>query len=358
MFGLPQLPRTLEASVRDVSSERPEVRVSAIADLVRHARLSDAAHARAVPLLCERLADPHAAVRSAAAVALGDVGANEAMASLVVAMEDDDAHVRQMAINALGELADARALPRLRRALSDARPEVRYQALIAFSHTADRAGGLESSEVDDVLFEAVSDPDDAIAHIALRLAEERLDAGHRPDERLLVRARALVSERSDASPSVTLVAAILLAKSGDPRGYPTLLAIVRGERLRGEAPSLEEERAAVELVGQLGLEEATPHLMRRAWSVTRWFRDTSAFHARIALACLGNPRAKDEILRELRSSRADVRAGAVVSAGRARILEARPILEKFDATSVDPELVREALASIATHAARIEESRP
>jgi HEAT repeat protein len=347
MFGLPLLPRTLEASVRDVSSERPEVRVSAIADLVRHARLSDAAHARAVPLLEARLTDPHAAVRSAAAVALGDLGAREAIAALVVAMEDADANVREMAINALGEIADARALPRLRRALRDARPEVRYQAVIAFTHIAERAEGLETSEVHDVLFDAVSDPDDAISHIALRIAEERLDAGHRPEERLLVRARALVREDSDASSSVMLVAAILLAKAGDRRGHPLLLSVVSGGRIKGEAPALEDERAAVELVGQLGLEEATPHLVRRAWGVTRWFRDTCAFHARIALARLGHARARAEILRELRSKRSEVLAGAIVSAGRARILEARDILRALPASSVDPELRREALAALA-----------
>ncbi len=332
--------------MRDVSSERPEVRVSAIADLVRHARLSDAAHARAVPLLAERLSDPHAAVRSAAAVALGDVGAHEAIPALVVAMEDADGHVREMAINALGEIADSRALPRLRRALRDARPEVRYQAVIAFTHIAERAEGLETSEVDDALFDAVSDPDDAIAHIALRLAEERLDAGHRPDERLLVRARALVSENSEASSSVTLVAAILLAKSGDRRGHPLLLSLVSSGRIHGESAAIEDERAAVELVGQLGLEEATPYLVRRAWGVTRWFRDTCAFHARIALARLGHARARAEILRELRSKRSEVLSGAIVSAGRARMVEARDILEALPASSVDPELRREALAAL------------
>jgi HEAT repeat protein len=347
MLGPPLLPRNLEASVRDLSSERPDVRGSAVADLVRHARGSNEVRERAVPLLVKSLSDDHPHVRAAVAVGLGDLEATEGVMALIVAVEDDDAHVRQMAINALGEIGDARALPRLRRALSDARPEVRYQSIIAFSRVADRAGGLESSEVDDALFAAANDADDAVAHIALRVAEERLDGGRPPDGRLLARARALASsEERKTSPHVVLVAAILLAKAGDERGHAIVLRVVRGEKIGGVAPEKEDERAAVELAGEIGLQEAVPHLERRVWGVARFIRDTCTFHARIALARMGHARAKAEILSELESPRREVLSGAVVSAGRARLREARPAIEKLTAASVDHELTREALSRL------------
>lgn len=354
MLGPPLLPRNLEASVRDLSSTRPDVRASAVEDLVRHARIERDVRARAVPLLTQRLTDEHPRVRAAVAVALGDLEATEAVTALLVAVEDEDPHVRQMAINALGEIGDLRALPRLRRALKDPRPEVRYQAVIAFARIADHglasnardaAVALGASEVDDALFEAASDNDDAIAHIALRVAEERLDHGDAPDGRLLARARALVTgaHEGKASPHVVLVAAILLAKAGDERGHDIVLRVVRGEKIGGQAPDKEDERAAVELAGELGLKQAIPHLERRAWGVARFVRDTCPFHARIALARMGHERAKREILSELGSTRREVLAGAVVSAGRARMMEAIEAIAKLTSAAIDPELTREAL---------------
>jgi hypothetical protein len=343
MLGPPLLPRNLEASVRDLSSTKPATRAAAIQDLVRHARTDDAVRTRALPLLVERLKDDHPAVRAAAAVALGDIDATESVTALLLTVEDDDAHVRQMAINALGEIGDERALPRLRRTLKDARPEVRYQSIIAFARVGARASGIDTSEVDDALFEAANDDDDAIAHIALRVAEERLDGGRPASGRLLTRARAIVADAQSASPHVVLVAAILLAKAGEERGNDLVLRVVRGEKIGGQATDKEDERAAVELAGELGLKQAVPHLERRTWGVTRFVRDTCPFHARIALARMGHERARKEIMTELASSRREVLSGAVVSAGRARMSEARDAIARLTSASVDPELSREAL---------------
>src|SRR6476619_3126583 len=122
MLAPPPLPRTLEAALRDLRSARPDVRASAIGDLVRHARASESVRRDAVAQLERALDDGAPRVRSAAAVALGDVSASESVAKLLVAIEDADVHVRQMALNALGEIGDPRVLPRLTRALADDRP--------------------------------------------------------------------------------------------------------------------------------------------------------------------------------------------------------------------------------------------
>jgi len=335
MLGPPALPRTLEASLRDLGSARPEVRASAVPDLVRHARTDEAVRDKALPLLAARLTDDDPRVRAAAAVALGDLVAKERVDALLAAVDDGDPHVRQMALNALGEIGDPRAAARLRKALRDGRPEVRYQAIIAYPRVSDDAGAI-----DQALLDATNDDDDAIAHIALRVAEERLDKGERPDERLLARARAIVKS---GSPHLVLVAAILLAKAGDAVANPILLRVARGERIAGQKPEKEDEQAAVELTGEIGLREAIPALERRVWGLGRLLRDACVFHAKIALARMGHARATAEILADLEAERPDVLGAAVVASGRARIAKARPLLARLTAAAVDPELVAEAL---------------
>jgi HEAT repeat protein len=338
MLSPPLLPRNLEACLRDLDSKKPEMRAAAIEDLVRHARGDDAIRTQAIPLLAKRLEDEHPAVRSAAAVALGDLDANEAVTALLVAVDDDVPHVGQMAMNALGEIGDDRALPRLRRGLADAKPELRYQAIIAFARIADE------SDVNDALVAATNDADIAIAHIALRVAEERLDEGKKLDERLLTRARVLVKHEDE--PQLALVAAILLSKAGDGAGHKLVKQAARGDKIGGRAAEKEDERAAVELAGELGMKELIPALEKRTWGALRFVRDTCPFHARIALARMGHAKATAEIMSELDSGRREVVEGAVVSAGRARLADARAKIERLTKLAADPDLVREALAKL------------
>lgn len=339
MFGLPSLPRTLEASLRDASSSRAEVRASALTDLVRHARLSDAARAQAVVVLESALGDDSPAVRAAAAVGLGELCAGDSLPGLLVAVEDTDGHVRQMAINALGEVGDARAAPRLERALRDERPEVRYQAVIAFARTSPDAAAIIRA-----LARALADDDPAIVHIALRVAEERLDAGMPLDGELERDARRVVE---GGHPHARLAAAIFLVKAGDETSASLLARVVRGERIGGLAPDVEDEQAAVELAGTLGRRDLVPALERRAFGLARHVRETCSFHARIALAVMGHARARAEIAADLHArSRARVE-GAVVSAGRARLTELRAQIAALGPERADGELVREALDRLA-----------
>lgn len=315
MLAPSPLPRTLEASFRDLGSERDATRSSAIRDVVRHALSSDATRARAVPLLERALAgDASAAVRATAATALADLGAHEALPTLLVAVEDDNAHVRQMALTALGEIGDARARPRLERALRDRRPEVRYQAVIAFARVA--SGDPEA--VAGSLASALGDDDPEIRYIAMRIAEE-----HRVGGALPARAADLMD---DADRALAIVAALYLAPLGDARAHAMVLDVV-AERL--STPVLEDEQACVELAGELGLRDAIPHLERRAWGTRRALRRllswgagdgaSCAWHARTALAKMGHARARSEILADLSSWRSETRDAAVVAAARAGI---------------------------------------
>ncbi len=344
MLAPPPLPRTLDAALRDLASPRAETRASALPDLVRHALSSDDVRARAIPLATAALTkDESPRVRSAAAVALGDLRADSALPALLVAIEDPDVHVRQMALNALGEIGDLRAVPRLARALDDARPEVRYQAVIAYARLATDAG-----DVDRALARACADEDDAVRYIALRVAEERIDARSRATcgAQVLAEARARVD---NDVPHVALAAAILVAKSGgesEERARAIILEVVRGGKVGASLAEKEDERECVELAGAIGLREAIPDLERRAWGLAALVRDTCAWHAKIALARMGHARASSEIVRDLDSPRADTRSAAIVAAGRARLVQARDKIASMKTEVADPQLVIDALSQL------------
>jgi hypothetical protein len=348
MFAPSPLPRNLEASFRDLNSEKPASRASAIRDVVGHALRSDATRARAIPLFERALKnDADASVRAAAALALADIAAPEALPTLLVAVEDSNPHVRQMALSALGEIGDARAAQRLERALRDERPEVRYQAVIAYA----RVARDDAPAVARALGAALEDSDPAIRYIAMRMAEEfGTDGEPLRDDGLVARAEKLVKGDDAALP---VVAALYLARLGRLDGKAVVLDVV-AERRR--TPEIEDEQACVELTGDLSLRDAIPDLERRAWGTRRVVRNilswgagdgaSCAWHARIALARMGHARARAEILSDLGSWRRERREAAVVAAGRARLGEARRLLEALG-DSVDASLLREALLRVA-----------
>lgn len=348
MFMHSPLPRSLEASFRDVGAERAAVRASAIRDIVRYALLSDITRTRAIPILERSLRQDDAAeVRAEAAIGLADVSAEEALPTLLVSVEDEDAIVCQMALAALGEIADPRATQRLARALTDDRPEVRYQAVIAFARVAKD----DPPAVASALAGALDDPDEAIRYIAMRVAEEfGVDGEPLRDGRLVTRAEQIVQASHEP---VAVVAALYLARLGRPSGRQIVVDVVMGRR---KTPELEDEQACVELVGELCLREAIPHLEQRVWGTRRFLRavlswgagdrTSCAWHARTSLARMGHPKAKAEILSDLASWKRETREAAVVAAGRARIGEARTALETLGETA-DDALVREALVRLA-----------
>jgi len=222
----------------------------------------------------------------------------------------------------------------LEEACSDAAPELRFQALIAQNRLARPA--LLARLVD-----ASRDLDPEVRQIAFRLAEEQVLAdGVALPEPLRQRARAAL--RDDA-PSVRLAAAILLARVGDACGADVIRAVV--ER-KDRVASLEDEQAAIELSGELQISDARPALSRRAFGFFGLFRDPLAWHARVALARLGDEQAKAAILRGLSALTRDARTIAVAAAGRARLREARVILRGMTAAQADPETVAEALAEL------------
>lgn len=305
------LPRTFAACERDVHSAKPDVRASAVTDLVRHAR-TDETRTMALELLVSALSDESPRVRARAAIAFADAHVPEteleqpALDAMLAAADDSDDEVRQMTITALGEIGDERALPSLSRASHDDRASMRYQAVIAIA----RMASVGDETRIKALLRASSDDDFNIRYIAMRLAEEHFAT--KPHERLRLRAVALLD---DDERDVSIAAAIFLGHSGDERGKPLLRRIVRGEI----PVQREDEREAVELVGALGMNDLVPDLEKRAFGLGRHVKDTCSFHAMIALARLGHPRAVAAIQKDMSSRSEKRREAATIAAERAEL---------------------------------------
>jgi HEAT repeat protein len=159
---------------------------------------------------------------------------------------------------------------------------------------------------------------------------------------VLARAEAALS---DSARDVRLAAAILLAKTGHEAAHAELAAVVNSRQPSREP---EDEQTAVDLAGELGVKSAYPGLLRRAFGGLLG-RDRFAWQARVALARLGDERARRSILKDLSSWSYEARNMAVAAAGRARVPEARPLLLALRdrPESADPDAVREALALLA-----------
>ena len=331
------LPRTLEASIRDLKEKNPVVRRSAIRDLGRHAR--EQTTPAIVDALLDALRDADPLVRTEAAYCLGDAEAKEALPALLVAVDDPHSGVRQAAIDALGTIGDSRATGRLMRALEDERPDVRFQAVIAL-------GRVSPGEGKNAVMRAVEDEDHHVRYIAIRVAEELSREEHTGLDTRVVLPEPFASQApswlQDEDSHVRLAAAILLGRSGSDAGGEEIMAAV-DDRLLALEP--EDEVAAIELAGTLGLEEAIPALERRAFGLKRLITERHAWAARIALVRLGSKRARRAILQDLRSWSRNRRTAAVTAAARAGLVEALETIESMrgDYERAEQEAVDEAL---------------
>lgn len=337
MLRLASLSRTLGAALRDVEHPKQHVRLAAARDLGRLAR--ERGRSECLAALVQLLEnDCVAAVRAEAAVALADAAASECAPVLVRAFDDDNLGVRQMALLALAEVGSGTEpeIERIvRRAVGGDWPELRFQGLIA-GHR------LLRDRVFPQLVAATGDDDHHVRYIAWRLLEEE------PNASLDDRARGEVLERArtalvDPVLAVRLAAAILLSRSGSMDGGRVI-----AEALNGHEPlHPDDEQEAIDCAGEYGFVRARPGLERRArggWLVGQPF----AWQARVALARLGDASARHAIVRALRAYSRDKRTLAVVAAGRARLLDARPLLEamRHDPAKADPEAVEESLAAL------------
>ncbi len=321
MFRAPQLPRNLDAALRDIFDPKATVRMDAASDLAAHA---ETAREKVLPALEKAVSDADARVRAAALRAPAELRASEALPAILVACEDDDGLVRQEAIAALGDVGDERAIGKLERALVDKRPEVRFQAVMSYPRVA-----RSETDIAKVLERASRDDDEHVVHVAMRMTEEAFgdDEGPRASDHVVVPAELVKRAREllgHASPRVRAVAAVVVTRAGGDEGIDVLVGVVDGSVATPEA---EDIAAAIELAGDRRLEATRPALEKRAFGGLLGFgRDAWSWHARTALAKMGHPRAAREIVRELGGWDRARKTLAVVAAGEARLTEARAII--------------------------------
>lgn len=337
MFPLAPLPRSVEAALRDAGHTKLAVRLSALGDLGRFASGPDAERAiREITRLLQH--DPSAEVRARAAVALADAKATPAGRALLAAAKDPDEKVRQMALLALGELGsnDRDHLETIRTALDDPAAPLRFQALVALHH-------MPGSEIETVLEAKFDDTDAEVRFVAIRVAEERFVTAGRKRPRWLV--DKLKQALADDVAFVRLLAAIVLYRAGEETDARVLADAVNA---RVGVRELEDEQEAVEIAGELGLEQARAGLERRAFGWLGVSRDVFAWQARVALAKMGHARAVASILADLKGWTWETRTMAAAAAGAARLRAARAGLLAMlgDETRANPDTVRDALRQI------------
>jgi HEAT repeat protein len=271
----------LEAALRDLGHADVRVRAQA-ADAL--GRADEADQARAEAALRRAAADSHPAVRYAAILSLGELAAAGSVELIAAALDDREALCREAAAIALGQVGpsagDAAWQP-LVAALASTAPEVRFQAIASLIEIApDRAGPLVRALVDD-----------ADARVRGQALAALGDAGDRA-------AADLVASRLDDAAEVAYEAALALARLGDRRGVPRLLAALE-----------ERERAldAATALGELGVDdEAAQEVLARL--IGRLFGDPLLkVRAAEALARSGDERGAAHLVRASRSRRQDVR---------------------------------------------------
>jgi HEAT repeat protein len=338
MLGLPPLPRTLAAALRDIVDPKERVRLSAIRDLVRLTRVASERAAALSALGHALLRDSSAECRAEAAVALADADASESRDVLLAALEDQSLRVRQMTLLSLGEIAnadDSEVITRVRSLLAAPEAALRFQALVALDALC--------PELAPAAIEAASgDSDDEVRTMAFRLAEARFPADVSAPAGLLEAAHAALERHA---PLVRATAALFLAARGDGSGASVLLDLIDG---RVRAASGEEVQAAIDAVVALKLESARRALVFRAFGIFGVRSDPIAWHACVALAKMGDERARAAILKGLDAWTHQARTFAVVAAGEAGIAEARSQIEAFraDPRRAAPEAVEAALRAL------------
>ena len=332
MLGLAPLPRNLAAALRDARHEKPAVRASALSDLVRLARNGEIEASNELLRLLEH--EPLDDLRARTAMGLADAEVHRARDALLARLENDtSASVRQFAVLALGELAepgDASVARVLVEAARDSEAPIRFQALLSLHQ-------IKAEAAPAAILEAMTDPDPEIRRMSFRLAEAEFADSGLPE---LGRARARAA-LNGTDPAVKAAAALALAQFGDTSGEGTLIELISG---RPRGVSFEDQQAAIERAGELGLKKAAVWLERRAFGGLL-LRDLLAHDALLALARLGNSRARSAIVRDLSGFGFRRRTRAAEAAGRARLHEARPALEALAKAPgrADPEVVKHAL---------------
>jgi HEAT repeat protein len=331
LFQIAQLPRTLEAAIRDAFAKRVEVRKSALTDLVRYA--DGDTKSTVVTTLRQLLRkDTDAEVRSLTAIACADAEVSELIPDLLEALTDENPRVTQMALLALGELPFAAIdaeVAQISIFLDSELPALRYQALSTLYR-------LRQADTVSRLWLALRDPDPEIRWLGWQLLDDwqgKVDAdpsllGTEWNLREPVRLQELSVLAEQSPPKVLVEAGLLLLRLKEPSVLELLLPLL--ERSRG-LDAGQVERVILRL-GEVNCRASVPWLSKRAR--TGWFEGPFGWVSLCALAQLGERTARDAIVAELRSSSARRRCRALAAVRTLHLTEAVGMVESLAKTGV------------------------
>jgi HEAT repeat protein len=199
-------------------------------------------------------------------VALADATAEEALPALLESVRSARPRLRQMALLAIGEVAppgDAAACEAVGAGLASDAPAIRFQALVAANRL------LPAAALVAPLRSALAADEPRLRYLACRIVEERFLSEPAPAPNRAPepgddaeRLAALVDGcLDDADADVALAAALALARRGSRRASACL---ARALNARRRFTHLDDEHAAVDLCGQLGVSAARPGLRAHA----------------------------------------------------------------------------------------------
>jgi HEAT repeat protein len=203
-FLFPSSTITLDAALRDLAQGSPKARTAAAQAL---GDVEDPTEKRrAVEALLRALDDDRPEVRAEACASLGELGDRAALAMLVRRLDDGVAAVRQAAAIALGSLADAEGFAPLAAALREGPADLRFQAATSLAE-------IDPVRAFDPLVAALGDDDPQV------VAAAALSLGAIGDARAVPRLVAMLDHRE---PATRFDAAYALADLGDASGRDVL----------------------------------------------------------------------------------------------------------------------------------------
>jgi HEAT repeat protein len=344
MFGLTPLRRNFDAALRDLRSPKPEVRASAAHDL---GLVGDEDPRRAAEAVAPLVDDTHADVRGAALSALGILRARQHVERIASRIDDGDSTVRQLAVVALAEVGGDRALQALRDAATSPHPDVRYQGLLGVLSLDAREGfqlSLDALASDDPWI--ASEAAEQLGRLFARDPDERTANPLGPEQR--ERAFAALRGRVEGAVArVAVASAMALLRAGDDDAAPRVCAFVTATMTVDGADRQDLAVDAIELLGAVTgahREAARQALATVAWRV---IPTPERAAARAALARMGDPRAAEEIVGQLRSLLPGRREAAVRLARLARLKESEgALLSLLEDGGVDAGIVIDALGVV------------
>jgi len=286
--------------IKDLVSDDPAVRSEAAIGL------GQARSKEAVDALIASLNDPEETVRVNVIRALGDIGDTKAIDPIVPFVGDRQSAVRMAACQALGALRDARGVPALEKALYDQDESIRIVAARALGDLP----GPESLEV--------------LMRVALQDASERIRShvvkvvGARRTREAVPKLESALRAESDL---VRANAAMALGEIGDRSSLPVLfrslddpfykVRCLAAHAIAKIAPGDMEAQAAV--AKRLGAEDNAMAIVDLAWSLGS-LGDRSGMETLRTLLFKGEPE--------------DVRAEAAIALGDLGDASELPVLQK------------------------------